>query len=103
MAIPDSMVLFSEPRSTSSCKSLSAFSTFLASIMVPTRKSIFPKSSKTISGFKLLSLASVGPAAGVILSIVIFLALRLLFNCINSASISSSSIFLNNNSGGRKL
>ena len=80
IAIPDSMVLFSVPRSTSNCKSLSAFSTFWASIIVPTRKSIFPKSSKTISGFNPLSLASDGPAAGLILSIVVFLALRLLFN-----------------------
>ena len=66
IAIPDKMVLFSNPKSTSNCNNLSAFSTFFASMMVPTRKSIFPKSSKTISGLNALSFASGAALASVV-------------------------------------
>ena len=113
IAMPERMVLFSKPRSTNNSKSLSAFSTFFASTIVPTRRSIFPKSSKTISGFKGAIadpfIPSVAPAllfdsgwVGVF-SILVFLASPFAFNCASSAAISSSSIFLNNNSGARKL
>ena len=98
IAMPDKMVLCSNPRSTNSSNNLSAFSTFLASMIVPTRKSILPKSSKTISGFKLLSFAG----SIFVFSIVVFLAATLVCNCANSASISSFSIFLKSNSGARK-
>jgi len=50
-AMPDTTVLFSYPRSTSSFSSLSAFSTFSALTIVPTRRSILAKSSYTISAF----------------------------------------------------
>ena len=50
-AIPETIVLFSKPRSISSFKSLSAFSTFSAEMIVPTLRSIFEKSSKTYFRF----------------------------------------------------
>ena len=99
IAIPDSMVLCSNPRSTNSSNNLSAFSTFLASMIVPTRKSILPKSSNTISGLRLLSFGF----SVLVFSIVVFLAATLACNCASSASISSFSIFLKSNSGARKV
>ena len=52
-AIPETIVLFSKPKSISSFNNLSAFSTFSADKIVPTRRSIFAKSSYTISGLSL--------------------------------------------------
>ena len=63
-AIPETTVLISKPRSTSSFNSLSAFSTFSALTILPTRRSSFEKSSYTISGFTsawLIAGRSTGP------------------------------------------